>query len=101
MSIATSGNYRKFRLDSEPGVRYAHIVNPINGQSMSNNILSASVIANSCIEADAWATSLMLMEPMEAIEIINNIANIEVLILTAINDQIIPIKSDDWDLITR
>ena len=101
MSLATSGNYRKFRLDSETGVRYAHIVNPINGQSMSNNILSASVIANSCIEADAWATSLMLMDPMEAIEIINNIANIEVLILTAINDQIIPIKSDDWDLITR
>ena len=101
MSLATSGNYRKFRLDSETGVRYAHIVNPINGQSMSNNILSASVIANSCIEADAWATSLMLMDPMESIEIINNIADIEVLILTAINDQIIPIKSDDWDLITR
>ena len=101
MSLATSGNYRKFRLDSETGVRYAHIVNPINGQSMSNNILSASVIANSCIEADAWATSLMLMDPMEAIEIINNIVDIEVLILTAINDQIIPIKSDDWDLITR
>ena len=101
MSLATSGNYRKFRIDSETGVRYAHIVNPINGQSMSNNILSASVIANSCIEADAWATSLMLMDPMEAIEIINNIVDIEVLILTAINDQIIPIKSDDWDLITR
>ena len=101
MSLATSGNYRKFRIDSETGVRYAHIVNPINGQSMSNNILSASVIANSCIEADAWATSLMLMDPMEAIEIINNIADIEVLILTAVNDQIIPIKSDDWDLITR
>jgi thiamine biosynthesis lipoprotein len=101
MSLATSGNYRKFRIDSETGVRYAHIVNPINGQSMSNNILSASVIANSCIEADAWATSLMLMDPMEAVEIINNIVDIEVLILTAINDQIIPIKSDDWDLITR
>ena len=101
MSLATSGNYRKFRIDSESGVRYAHIVNPINGESMSNNILSASVIANSCIEADAWATSLMLMDPMEAIEIINNIVDIEVLILTAINDQIIPIKSDDWDLITR
>ena len=101
MSLATSGNYRKFRIDSESGVRYAHIVNPINGESMSNNILSTSVITSSCIEADAWATSLMLMDPMEAIEIINNIADIEVLILTAINNQIIPIKSDDWDLITR
>ena len=101
MSLATSGNYRKFRVDSETGVRYAHIVNPINGESMSNNILSASVITSSCIEADAWATSLMLMDPMEALETVNNIADIEVLILTAINDQIIPIKSDNWDLITR
>tara|TARA_Y100001980_G_C14521114_1_gene296400 strand:+ start:18 stop:1016 length:999 start_codon:yes stop_codon:yes gene_type:complete len=101
MSLATSGNYRKFRVDSETGVRYAHIVNPINGESMSNNILSASVITSSCIEADAWATSLMLMDPMEALVTVNNIADIEVLILTAINDQIIPIKSDNWDLITR
>ena len=43
----------------------------------------------------------MLMDPIEAAKIINNIADIEVLILTAIDDQIIPIKSDGWDLITR
>ena len=101
MSLATSGNYRKFRIDSDSGVRYAHIVNPINGESMSNNILSTSVITSSCIEAEAWATSLMLMDPKEAIEIINNIVDIEVLILTAINDEIIPIKSNGWDLITK
>ena len=101
MSLATSGNYRKFRVDSETGVRYAHIVDPTNGKSMSNNILSASVITSSCIEADAWATSLMLMNPKKAIEIVDNIADIEVLILTSIDDQIIPIKSDGWDLITR
>ena len=58
MSLATSGNYRKFRIDSDSGVRYAHIVNPINGESMSNNILSTSVITSSCIEADAWACLL-------------------------------------------
>ena len=101
MSLATSGNYRKFRVDSKTGIRYAHIVNPINGESMSNNILSASVITRSCIEADAWATSLMLMDTKKAIEVINNIADTEVLILTAMNDQIIPVKSDGWDLITR
>ena len=83
MSLATSGNYRKFRMDSQTGARYAHIVNPINGESMTNNILSASVVSSSCIEADAWATSLMLMDPIEATKIINNIADIEVLILTA------------------
>ena len=101
MALATSGNYRKFRIDSQTGVRYAHIVNPINGESMTNNILSASVVSSSCIEADAWATSLMLMDPKEATKIINNIPDIEVLILTGIDDQITPIKSDGWDLITR
>ena len=101
MSLATSGNYRNFRIDSQTGARYAHIVNPINGESMTNNILSASVVSSSCIEADAWATTLMLMDPIEATKIINNIADIEVLILTAIDDQITPIKSDGWDLITR
>ena len=101
MALATSGNYRKFRIDSQTGARYAHIVNPINGESMTNNILSASVVSSSCIEADAWATSLMLMDPKEAIKIINNIPDIEVLILTGIDDQITPIKSDGWDLITR
>jgi thiamine biosynthesis lipoprotein len=101
MSLATSGNYRKFRIDSQTGIRYAHIVNPIDGKSMTNNILSASVVSRSCIEADAWATSLMLMDPIEATKIINNIEDTEVLILTAVNDQIIPIKSEGWDLITR
>ena len=101
MSLATSGNYRKFRIDSQTGIRYAHIVNPIDGNSMTNNILSASVVSSSCIEADAWATSLMLMDPIEATKIINNIEDTEVLILTAVNDQIIPIKSEGWDLITR
>ena len=101
MSLATSGNYRKFRIDSQTGIRYAHIVNPIDGESMTNNILSASVVSSSCIQADAWATSLMLMDPIEATKIINNIEDTEVLILTAVNDQIIPIKSEGWDLITR
>ena len=101
MALATSGNYRKFRIDSQTGARYAHIVNPINGESMTNNILSASVVSSSCIEADAWATSLMLMDPKEATKIINNIPDIEVLILTGIDDQITPIKSDGWDSITR
>ena len=46
-------------------------------------------------------SSIKLNETKKAIEIINNIADIEVLILTSIDDQIIPIKSDGWDLITR
>jgi thiamine biosynthesis lipoprotein len=63
MSLATSGNYRKFRIDSQTGIRYAHIVNPIDGKSMTNNILSASVVSSSCIEADALGNEFNVNGP--------------------------------------
>jgi len=100
-SLATSGNYRKFRIDPITGERYIHIINPLNGEALSNNILSASVISDSCIEADAWATSLMVMNPINALDIINEIDGIEILLLTSKNDEIFEIKSNGWDLVTQ
>ena len=100
-SLATSGNYRKFRIDPITGERYIHIINPLNGEPLSNNILSASVISDSCIEADAWATSLMVMNPINALDIINEIDGIEILLLTSKNDEIFEIKSNGWDLVTQ
>ena len=100
-SLATSGNYRKFRIDPITGDRYTHIINPITGKSTSNNILSASVISDLCITADGWATALMLMDPDQSIDIINNIENLESLILVSKDERIVPIKSNGWDLITK
>ncbi|MBT6729918.1 MAG: FAD:protein FMN transferase [Cryomorphaceae bacterium] len=100
-SLATSGNYRKFRIDPNNGERYAHIINPLTGQSLFNNILSASVISDNCINSDAWATALMVMNPDIAQEIIDKIDGIEMLLLTSKNDQIFPIKSKGWDSNTK
>ena len=100
-SLATSGNYRKFRIDTITGERYNHIINPLNGEPLSNNILSASVISDSCIEADAWATSLMVMNPINALDLINEIDGIEILLLTSKNNEIFEIKSNGWDLVTQ
>ena len=100
-SLATSGNYRKFRIDPITGDRYTHIINPISGKTSSNNILSASVIADLCITADGWATALMLMDPYQSTEIINNIENLESLLLVSKDGNIIPVKSNGWDLITK
>jgi len=100
-SLATSGNYRKFRIDPITGDRYTHIINPITGKSTSNNILSASVISDLCITADGWATALMLMDPDQSIDIINNIENLESLILVSKDERIVSIKSNGWDLITK
>jgi thiamine biosynthesis lipoprotein len=63
-AMATSGNYRKFRIDSISKKKYVHTINPISGMAEPTNVLSASVIAPTCAEADAYATALMAM-PLE------------------------------------
>lgn len=60
-SMATSGNYRKFRL-TESGLKYVHTINPKTGYALESNLLSASVIANlDCADVDAYATAFMAM----------------------------------------
>lgn len=58
-SLATSGNYRKFY--EENGKKYAHTINPVTGYPVQHNLLSATVIADNCMTADAYATALMVI----------------------------------------
>ena len=58
-ALATSGNYRKFY--EENGQKYSHIINPATGYPAKNNLLSASVLADDCMTADAYATAFMVM----------------------------------------
>ena len=60
VAMATSGVYRKYNIESN-GRRYAHILDPLSGIPARTNILSVSVISETCIEADAYATALHLM----------------------------------------
>ena len=57
-AIATSGNYRRFYL-TESGEKVAHTIDPKSGSSVISTLLSATVIAPTCAEADAAATMLM------------------------------------------
>lgn len=59
-AMATSGTYRKYKVDSE-GNRYAHIIDPKTGYPSKTNLLSISVIANDCMTADAYATAFKAM----------------------------------------
>ncbi len=62
-SLATSGNYRKFI--EIGGKRYGHTIDPRTGRPAMNALLSASVIADDCVTADALGTALMVMGPEE------------------------------------
>ncbi|MEN8186588.1 MAG: FAD:protein FMN transferase [Bacteroidota bacterium] len=61
-SIATSGNYRKFKTDKKTGKKYAHTIDTKTGYPTKSILLSASVIAKlDCADVDGYATALMAM----------------------------------------
>ena len=59
MAVATSGKYRQW-VDMG-GKTLSHTMNPETGVPLENSLASVSVLASSCMEADAWATVLMLL----------------------------------------
>lgn len=74
-SLATSGNYRKFYI--KDGVKYAHTISPMSGYPVEHNLLSATVLTDQCIEADAYATAFMVLGPEKSKEIVRNNENLE------------------------
>lgn len=66
-AVATSGNYRRFYL-TESGQKIAHTINPKTGRSAVSTLLSATVIAPTCAEADAAATMFMSLGASNNVE---------------------------------
>ncbi len=58
-SIATSGDYRRFV--DVAGERYAHTMHPSRGAPVHNRVAAVTVVASSCMLADAWATALLVL----------------------------------------
>ncbi|TFH48982.1 MAG: FAD:protein FMN transferase, partial [Methanothrix sp.] len=56
-AIATSGDYERFFI--EDGRRYCHILDPATGRP-ADRYISATIIADRCADADAWATALFV-----------------------------------------
>lgn len=75
MAVNTSGNYRKFIEEGEQ--KYGHSINPKNGFSAVNEMLSATVIYPDCIRADAYATAFMAMGHEKAMKIVESIDGME------------------------
>ena len=95
-AIATSGNYRKFRIDSLTGERYVHSINPLTGNPVRSTVLSASVRAPDCITADAFATALMVLPFNKSKDLIERLTDIEAYWVTTSNDSIQEHFSKGW-----
>ncbi len=64
LGVATSGGYRDFR-DTAGGGYLTHILDPRAGRSVSRQAGSVTVLAESALAADAWATALYVLGPGE------------------------------------
>jgi len=62
-AIATSGDYRNYF--EREGVRYSHTLDPRTGRPIGHSLASVSVIHDSCMNADAFATAINVLGPEE------------------------------------
>jgi thiamine biosynthesis lipoprotein len=65
-AVATSGDYRHFR--EVDGGRISHAMDPRLGAPLRNSVASVTVIAPRCMDADAYATALMVLGKQEGTE---------------------------------
>lgn len=78
-ALVTSGSYRKYyEMD---GVRYSHMIDPSTGYPVTHSMLSATVMADNCAEADAYATAFMIMGVDRTTAFVNQSDHLEVFLI--------------------
>src|SRR5690606_33142345 len=77
IAMASSGNYRKFRVDPETGAKYVHTIDPLTGYTKNSNILAVTITAKDCATADAYATAFMAMDLEKSKDVINHHPELE------------------------
>ena len=66
LAVATSGDYR--RAFTHKGRLYPHTLNGATGQPVDNGLASVTVLHASAMMADAYATALTVMGPVDGLE---------------------------------
>lgn len=82
-ALASSGNYRKFRVDETTGEKFVHTVNPLTGYTKNSSTLGVTVLAENCATADGYATAFMAMDLDSAKEIIESDSSMDAYIIYA------------------
>lgn len=65
LAVATSGDYRRYL--EVGGARFAHTMDPRRRAPVNNAVASVTVLAQSCMQADAWATALLVAGAAEGL----------------------------------
>lgn len=77
--FTTSGNYFNYKVID--GRKFGHTIDPVTGYPVQHSLLSASVFADDCTKADAWATAFMVMGLEKAIQTVKALDDIDALFI--------------------
>ncbi|MEZ6017790.1 MAG: FAD:protein FMN transferase [Planctomycetota bacterium] len=78
--LATSGDYRQYGADAE-GHRITHAIDPRAGRAVSNDVASVTVLAPTCMRADALATAVMVLGADDGLALLERLPDVEGLVL--------------------
>ena len=93
-AIVTSGDYERFFIKDNK--RYHHIIDPKTGFP-TENAISVTVVASQAVTADAYSTALFLLKPEAAIELVNQIENLQAIIYFETRGKIESIMSERFE----
>ncbi|MFC4096340.1 FAD:protein FMN transferase [Euzebyella saccharophila] len=80
-ALASSGNYRHFRIDEETGKKYVHTIDPTTGFTKNGNTLAVTILAENCATADAYATAFMAMDLDDALKLLTSQKDLDAYII--------------------
>lgn len=63
LALAGSGDYRNYF--EQDGKRYSHEINPLTGRPIEHALAAVTVMSETAAEADAWATAMMVLGPVD------------------------------------
>jgi thiamine biosynthesis lipoprotein len=83
--VATSGNYRNFYMLD--GKKFAHTIDPDTASPVDNGLESVTVIAPDTMQADAYATAIMVLGPEAGLAFAERL---ELSVLLMVSDPTVP-----------
>ena len=94
LCMATSGNYLQYYYVD--GQRRSHTIDPRSGYPVEHTLLSAIVVAHSCMRADALATACMVLGEKEALAMIEKTEDAACYLIVADSDTLRITTSQRW-----
>ena len=80
-AVVTSGGYQRFFTDDD-GNTWTHLIDPKDGYPAESGLLSATVVCDDGIYADALSTALCVMGEDDAVDLYEESSDFEMLLVT-------------------